>query len=71
MIQILGWFCTFLVLIGYFLNSHGNQKYAFVIWIAGDLGWIWYDYSIDNWSHATLSTTIILLNLYGLWKRKQ
>lgn len=69
MIEILGWLCTVLVLVGYALNSHGLRVPAFIVWIIGDFGWIYYDYCIDNWSHATLSTTIILLNLYGLWKR--
>lgn len=71
MIQILGWFSTIAVLVGYFLNSHGNQKWAFGIWIIGDLGWITYDYFIDNWSHATLSTIIIFINIYGIVKRKK
>jgi hypothetical protein len=70
MIDALGWTCTVLVLIGYFLNSHGKQKWAFVVWIVGDIGWIIYDYCIDNWSHATLSTLIIFINIYGIWKRK-
>lgn len=71
MIDALGWICTILVLIGYFLNSHGKQKWAFVVWIFGDFGWIVYDYFIDNWSHATLSTAIIFLNLYGIFKQKK
>lgn len=70
MIDILGWVCTILVLIGYFLNSHQNQRWAFIVWIIGDLGWIVYDYCIDNWSHAALSTAIILLNSYGIIKNK-
>jgi hypothetical protein len=70
MIDVLGWICTILVLIGYFLNSHGKQKWAFLVWIVGDVGWIYYDYRIDNWSHAALSTAIIFLNLYGLWKNR-
>ena len=70
MVYILGWICTILVILGYILNSHQNQIAAFTIWIIGDLGWIVYDYFIDNWSHAVLSTTIIIINLYGYYKKK-
>jgi hypothetical protein len=66
MIQLLGWICTILVLIGYWLNANGKYSLAMFTWIAGDLGWIVYDYFIDNWSHATLSTIIILINIYGV-----
>jgi len=69
-IQVLGWICTGLVLTGYLLNANDKIKLAFFIWIIGDLGWIWYDYCINNWSHATLSTVIIIINLYGILRRK-
>lgn len=68
MVDVIGWICTIIVLIGFFLNANQNLKWALIVWIAGDIGWIGYDYCIDNWSHATLSSIIILINLYGLWK---
>lgn len=74
MIDILGWIgwiCTVLVLLGYFFNSNGKTNSAFIVWICGDFGWIWYDYCIDNWSHATLSTVIILINVYGLYRKRR
>lgn len=71
MIETLGWFCTLLVLIGFWFNSNQKLYLALIIWIVGDIGWIIYDYFIQNWSHATLSTTIILINLYGIYKWKK
>lgn len=66
--EVLGWICTILILAGYLLNSNQKTKYAMIVWTVGDLGWIVYDYYINNLSHATLSVVIILLNLYGLYK---
>lgn len=71
MIEALGWISTALVLVGYFLNSHGKQSYAFVVWIVGDIGWITYDFFIDNFSHFTLSFIIIFLNCYGIYKARK
>jgi len=70
MIEILGWICTMLVLLGFMFNSNQKHKLAFVTWIVGDLGWIYYDYQIDNWSHAVLSAAIILINAFGYIKNK-
>ena len=64
----LGWICTALVLIGFLLNSNQKLKYAIFVWCIGDIGWIIYDMSINNISHAVLSGIIILLNIYGLYK---
>ena len=66
--EILGWICTALVLIGYYLNSRGILYPALIVWIIGDIGWIVYDVHIANLSHAVLSATIILLNLSGVWR---
>ncbi len=68
--QILGWCCTITVLYGFFLNANRKYRQALIIWIIGDIGWIWYDYTISNYSHATLSSIIILINLYGYWNLK-
>lgn len=68
MIEIVGWLCTILVLIGFLLNANKKLYWALIVWIIGDVGWIIYDYFIDNWSHATLSSIIILINLFGLFK---
>lgn len=71
MISFLGWICTILVLIGFLLNANKKLIPALIIWIIGDVGWIIYDYFIDNWSHATLSSIIILINVYGIYKCKK
>lgn len=68
-IELLGWVATLLVLVGFWLNADKKLKYALIIWIIGDIAWIIYDYLINNWSHATLSTIIIFINLYGLFKQ--
>lgn len=65
MVEILGWICTLLVLSGYWLNAINKYALAMAVWIIGDIGWIIYDYYISNWSHATLSTIIIFINIYG------
>ena len=67
MIETLGWFSTALVLIGYILNARQFSKSAMVAWIVGDIGWITYDFYIDNFSHLVLSSVIIAINLYGIW----
>lgn len=69
-IEFLGWICTLIVLLGFILNANKKLIPALVVWIIGDVGWIVYDYFIDNFSHASLSTAIILINAYGLYKIK-
>ena len=73
MYEILGWICTVLVLIGYFLNANKKLIQALIIWLIGDIGWIIYDIHINNFSHLTLCTIIIGINIFGLIKngRKQ
>lgn len=67
MIAILGWVSTALVLAGYILNAKQFSKAAMIVWIVGDIGWITYDFYIDNFSHLVLSLVIIIINLYGIW----
>jgi hypothetical protein len=67
MIEALGWISTALVLFGYVLNARQYSKQAMVAWIVGDVGWITYDFYIDNFSHLVLSLVIIAINLYGIW----
>jgi len=66
MIDLLGWCCTALVLLGYILNSRQMLRPALVVWIVGDVGWIVYDMYIDNLSHLVLCITIIGINIYGI-----
>ena len=67
MIETLGWISTTLVLAGYILNARQFSKSAMIAWIVGDIGWITYDFYIDNFSHLVLSLVIIIINLYGIW----
>lgn len=67
MIETLGWFSTALVLAGYILNAQQFSRAAMIAWIIGDIGWITYDFYIDNFSHLVLSLVIIFINLYGIW----
>lgn len=67
MIETLGWISTALVLAGYILNARQKTRYAMITWIAGDIGWITYDFFINNFSHLVLSLVIIIINLYGIW----
>ena len=71
MIEILGWTSTALVLLGYILNAKTHFKAAMVVWIVGDIGWITYDFYIDNISHLVLSAVIISINLYGIFNIKR
>ena len=68
MIEILGWFGTVLVLIGYWANSNLQHRLAMTTWIVGDVIWITYDIFIENWSHMVLSSVIIGINIYGIYK---
>ena len=69
--ELFGWICTIMIVIGFILNSIGNLKYAIYVWIIGDIGWILYDLSIRNYSHLALSIVIIIINVYGLYKLKE
>jgi len=66
MIEVLGWASTVLVLMGFVLNARGIFTWAMVAWIVGDIGWIIYDFFIDNFSHLVLSLVIISINIYGI-----
>ena len=68
MIEFLGWVATILVLVGFVLNSKKRFYPALIIWIIGDVLWIIYDVLINNYSHCALSTIIIIINTYGLFK---
>jgi hypothetical protein len=69
--ELFGWICTIMIVIGFILNSIGNLKYAIYVWIIGDIGWILYDLSIRNYSHLALSIIIVIINVYGLYKLKE
>lgn len=69
--ELFGWICTIMIVIGFILNSIGKLKYAIYVWIIGDIGWILYDISIRNYSHLALSIIIIVINVYGLYKLKE
>ena len=71
MIELLGWISTTLVLLGYILNAKAKFKAAMVVWIVGDVGWITYDFYINNISHLVLSAIIISINLYGIYNIKK
>ena len=70
MIEVLGWTCTVLVLLGYVLNAKMRYQAAMIVWIVGDIGWITYDFFITNISHLVLSVVIISINLYGIYQHK-
>jgi hypothetical protein len=70
MIESFGWIGTALILLGTFINARGHFLYAFIIWIIGDITWIIYDLYINNFSHLSLSATIILINLYGIYNNR-
>jgi len=71
MIEILGWLSTTLVLIGFGLNAKGRYQYSMISWIVGDIGWITYDFFINNYSHLVLSLVIIAINVYGIINLKK
>ena len=71
MIEILGWVSTALVLLGYILNAKAKFNAAMIVWIIGDVGWITYDFYIDNFSHLVLSAIIISINIYGIFNIKR
>tara|TARA_R100001244_G_scaffold121916_1_gene91575 strand:- start:108 stop:341 length:234 start_codon:yes stop_codon:yes gene_type:complete len=71
MIEVLGWISTALVLVGFILNAKGIINWAMITWIIGDIGWITYDFFIDNFSHLVLSLVIISINIYGIINLKK
>lgn len=68
MIDILGWFATAAVVVGYWLNANKKLYTALIIWIIGDICWIVYDIYRDIYPHLGLSLFIILINSYGIYK---
>ena len=66
--ELVGWVCTLLVLVGYYLNSIQKHIPAILVWVIGDIGWIVYDLYINNISHLSLSALIIVLNSYGMYR---
>lgn len=70
MIQIIGWSATFLVIFGFLVNALNYRKTAFLLWIIGDILWIYFDVQINNYSHCVLSTFIIFINVYGFYTNK-
>ena len=71
MIEVLGWTSTALILLGYIFNAKMKYRAAMITWIVGDIGWITYDFYIDNFSHLVLSAVIISINLYGIFNIKR
>jgi len=71
MIEILGWLSTAIVLVGFVFNAKGRYTWAMITWIVGDVGWITYDFLINNFSHLTLSLVIIAINVYGIINLKK
>lgn len=67
-IELFGWLCTGLVLLGYLLNANQYYKSALITWLIGDLGWIIYDLYIDNISHLALCVAVIAINSFGIFK---
>jgi hypothetical protein len=67
-IDIIGWVATVLVLFGYWFNSNKMYMAAMGTWILGDLLWIAYDIIREIYPHLGLSTIIIILNVYGIYK---
>lgn len=67
-IDILGWIATILVLVGYWLNANSKHRIAMAVWIVGDMGWITYDVIRGIYPHLALSSIIIILNAYGIYK---
>ena len=67
MVELLGWLCTLLVIIGFYANAKQRLKLAIILWVIGDVGWVVYDVLINNFSHGVLSGLIIGINIYGLY----
>jgi hypothetical protein len=66
--EFIGWLSTSLILCGYIINAIDFKKLAMIIWLIGDVGWVYYDIHIQNLSHMTLSLIIIAINIYGIYR---
>lgn len=71
-IDILGYFCTTMTLLGFLLNARMSIV-GFYCWIVGDIGWVVYSVLTDTIPHGIQCLVIILLNIYGIkqWKAKR
>jgi len=67
MIELVGWISTWLLLFEYIFNSRMKYKLALLSWISGDVGYIFYNIKIDNYSHLFLCITLIIINIYGMY----
>ena len=66
--SILSWVAAITVMAGFAANSWNYRKTSFILWIVGDVFWIWWDLSINNPAHAALSGFIIFINILGWYK---
>ncbi len=64
------WFLTVASLIGNYLNCR-RKKICFIIWIAVNIGWLWYDLSTRVFSRAVLDSVQVLFSAFGYqqWAR--
>ena len=68
---ILSWIATLFILLGFYFNMKALRNEALVAWVLGDVMWIIYDIRVDNYSHAVLSTIIILMNLNAIRRKNE
>lgn len=69
-VEILGWFATVLLLVGYYFNARKKIS-SWIIWVIGNSTMLVYAYLITSSSIMFLSFVLVLLNIYGYnsWKK--
>lgn len=64
---ILSWICTILILLGFYLNARQKLKLALITWMFADVGWVIFNFHIQNYAGLFQCAVIILINLYGIY----
>lgn len=68
---IISWLITAISLTGAIFNAKGNI-WGFYIWIPANIGWVVYDFAIEQPAQASLFIAYTIITLFGIyaWRKK-
>ena len=76
MIEVLGWICSFVLLLTLVKqvhkqwkdeNSEGLSKWLFIGQLAASVGFVIYSYSVGNWVFAVTNGLLTINNIIGIY----
>ena len=66
MAEIIGWVAYTIIIVAFAFNAKAYHKTAICLWILGDICWVIFNLTIDNYPHMALNFSIISINIYGI-----